>query len=109
MRWAVESGSAEDGLTATILAAVWPSFLCLYRDVRRGCKWLKYGRLWPFLGVWLGLCAAMMKGGESGGIKMALKRGWESVGRRQKREALAEAGASFFVVCRMGGKRRFLL
>lgn len=26
MRWAVGSGSAEDGLTATILAAVWPSF-----------------------------------------------------------------------------------
>ncbi|MDY4667296.1 MAG: hypothetical protein SO359_05260 [Prevotella sp.] len=49
----------------------------------------------------------MMKGGESDGDKMALKRGWKSVGRRQKREALAEAGASFFVVCRMGGKRRF--
>ena len=42
------------------------------------------------------------------GIKMALKRGWKSVGRRQKREALAEAGASFFVVCRMGGKRTIL-
>ena len=26
VRWAVGSGSAEDGLTATILAAVWPSF-----------------------------------------------------------------------------------
>ena len=50
----------------------------------------------------------MMKGGESDGDKMALKRGWKSVGRRQKREALAEAGASFFVVCRMGGKRTIL-
>ena len=27
----------------------------------------------------------MMKGGESDGDKMALKRGWKSVGRRQKR------------------------
>ena len=50
----------------------------------------------------------MMKGGESDGDKMALKRGWKGVGRRRKREALAEAGASFFVVCRMGKKRRFL-
>ena len=41
----------------------------------------------------------MMKGGESDGDKMALKRGWKSVGRRQKREVLAEAGASFFGGC----------
>lgn len=39
------------------------------------------------------------------GIKMALKRGWKSVGRRQKREALAEADTSFFVCCGKGGKR----
>ena len=34
MRWAVGSGSAEGGLIATILAAVRPSFFCLYRDGR---------------------------------------------------------------------------
>ena len=58
--------------------------------------------------MWLGLGAAMMKGGESDGDKMALKRGWKSVGRRQKREALAEAGASFYVIFRMGGKGTIL-
>ena len=30
MRWAVGSGSAEGGLTATILAAVWPPFFCVF-------------------------------------------------------------------------------
>ena len=58
--------------------------------------------------MWLGLCAAMMKGGDRDGDKMALKRGWKSVGRRQKREALAEAGASFYVIFRMGGKGTIL-
>lgn len=34
MRWAVGSGSAEGGLTATILAAVWPPFFVSLPDVR---------------------------------------------------------------------------
>ena len=58
--------------------------------------------------MWFGLCAAMMKGGESDGDKMALKRGLEERWKETEKEVLAEAGASFFVVCRMGGKRRFL-
>ena len=50
----------------------------------------------------------MMKGGESDGDKMALKRGLEERWKEAEKEVVAEAGASFFVVCRMGGKRRFL-
>ena len=76
--------------------------------MRRGCKWCKYGRLWPFWGVWFGLCAAMMKGGGKGwglnGVEKGMTWRWKMTGK----EVLAEAGASFFVVCRMGGKRRFL-
>ena len=34
VRWAVGSGSAEGGLTATILAAVWPPFFVSLPDVR---------------------------------------------------------------------------
>nr|DAW74044.1 MAG TPA: hypothetical protein [Caudoviricetes sp.] len=34
MRWAVGSGSAEGGLTATILAAAWPPFFVSLPDVR---------------------------------------------------------------------------
>ena len=49
--------------------------------------------------MWLGLCAAMMKGGESDGDKMALKRGWESVGRRQKRRCWLRLAPPFFGGC----------
>lgn len=55
MRWAVGSGSAESGL-ATILAAVRPSFFVPVRMREETANDLNTGVLWPFLGVWLGLC-----------------------------------------------------
>ena len=43
MRWAVGSGSAEGGLTATILAAAWPPFLCLYQMCDEAANGLNKG------------------------------------------------------------------
>lgn len=56
----------------------------------------------------VGAVSTMMKGGGKGwglnGVEKGMTWRWKMTGK----EVLAEAGASFFVVCRMGGKRRFL-
>ena len=50
----------------------------------------------------------MMKGGGKGWGLNGVEKGLEERWKETEKEVLAEAGASFFVVCRMGGKRRFL-
>lgn len=68
MRWAVGSGSAEDGLMATILAAVRPSFFVyvrMYEEAVNNVNTGVYGRFmacsWGYVGYdegrwkWMGI------------------------------------------------------
>ena len=60
------------------------------------------------LGRVVGAVSAMMKGGGKGWRLNGVEKGMIWRWKMTEKEVLAEADASFFVVCRMGGKRRFL-
>lgn len=56
----------------------------------------------------VGAMSAMMKGGGNGWGLNGVEKGMIWRWKMTEKEAPAEADASFFVVCRMCGKRRFL-
>lgn len=103
----METTGFGDGLEAMIQAAVWPSFFVPVQmgdETVNGANTGVFGRFmacgWGCVGYDKG------RGKEWGlnGVGKAWKRRWKMT----EMEALAEADASFFVVCRMGKKRRFL-
>lgn len=106
MRWAVGSGSAESGL-ATILAAVRPSFFVSVRMREEAVNDVNTGVCGRFMACGWG-CVHYDEGRGKGWGLNGVEKGMIWRWKMTEKEALAEADASFFVVCRMGGKRQFL-
>ena len=107
MRWAVGSDSTEGGLTVAILAAVRPSFFVPVRMHEEAANDVNTGICGRFMACDWG-CVGYDKGrGKEWGLN-GVGKAWKRRWKMTEMEALAEADASFFVVCRMGKKRRFL-